>query len=505
LAHSGEPADGSALVALPGRRRGGGGDGLTGPIDLHELPAARQAALIRRGELSPVELVDHHLARISALDGRVGAFVTVTADAALAAAKAAADRVARPGPGGRAALPPLLGVPMAFKDLTRTRGVRTMLGSAAFADHVPDGDDHVVTALRTAGAISLGKTNTPELGSSCYTESDVAPPARTPWDLTRTAGGSSGGSAAAVAAGFVGFAEGSDGGGSVRGPASCCGVVGLKVSRGRISNGPLGGDLTGLGWHGPLARTVADAALALDAMAGYRPGDPHWAPPLPPGETFAEHARRDPGRLRVGRYIDNALGAPVHPDCRAAWESVSRLLASLGHEVVDVPVPPAAPMETFFVLWSALFAAVPVPPGREQLLTPLVRWLREQGRAAGAAGYLRALAEIQLASRAVVASTAPFDAVLTPTLAQPPAPVGSQRDDADPEGDFWRQARFTPYTSIYNGTGQPAVSLPAHRTDAGLSIGVQLVGRPGDEAGLLRLAGHLEAAGAWSGGYPVLT
>ncbi|MGF7238486.1 MAG: amidase [Frankia sp.] len=470
-----------------------------------DLTATEQAAAVRAGDLTPVDLVAHHLTRIDGLDDRVGAFVTVLAEPALAEARAATARLVaarRPGGEGVGRLPPLFGVPVAIKDLTRTAGVRAALGSAAFTDHVPDSDDYVVASLRAAGAIVMGKTNTPELGSSCYTESRVAPPARTPYDLDRGAGGSSGGSAAAVAARFVPFAQGSDGGGSIRGPASCCGVVGLKVSRGRVSNGPLSGDLTGLAWSGPIARTVADVALALDVMAGPRPGDPHWAPPLPPGRTFVAHAREGAERgarraLRIGRYIDNALGAPVHPDCRAAWEAASGLLADLGHEVVDVDVPPAADLDTFLVLWAALFATVAVPTGREHLLTPLVRWLRDQGARLSAADYLTALAEIQLAGRAVITATTGFDAILTPTLAQPPAPVGSLRDDADPERDFRGQARYTPYTSIYNGTGQPAVSLPFWWTPAGLPIGVQFVGRPGDEAGLLALAAQVEAARPW--------
>jgi amidase len=253
--------------------------------ELHDLSALDQAAAIRGGTVSPTELVEHYLARIAAHSDTVGAFVTVTGDTALAQAAEATTRVldARRN-GATAALPPLLGVPTAIKDLTLTAGVPTKLGSLAFADLVPPVDDHVVTLLRAAGTISLGKTNTPELGAPCYTEPDpsIAPPARTPWDLTRSAGGSSGGAAAAVATGLVPFAQGSDGGGSVRIPASVTGLVGIKVSRGRVSNGPLGGDLNGLAWNGPLARTVADAAAMLDAMAVVPPyREPDMAAPPP--------------------------------------------------------------------------------------------------------------------------------------------------------------------------------------------------------------------------------
>ena len=205
---------------------------------------------------------------------------------------------------------------MPVKDLNLTAGVRTTFGSAVFADSVPDVDDHVVSLLRDAGTVLLGKTNTPEFGLPCYTENAVAPPARTPWDLERMAGGSSGGAAAAVAAGLAPVAHGNDGGGSVRIPASCCGLVGLKPSRGRVSGGPIKGDVSGLPVEGVLARTVRDAAAVLDVMAVPMPGDPSWAPPLPPGETFLAHAGRTPGRLRVGRFATPVIAeATVHPEC----------------------------------------------------------------------------------------------------------------------------------------------------------------------------------------------
>jgi amidase len=484
---------------------------------LHGLTALQQAAAVRAREISPRELVEHYLGRIEEHSERLGAFVTVTPDAALAAAAEAERAVLAAGDGGTG-LPPLHGVPIGIKDLANTAGVRTTFGSKVMADNVPVVDDHVVTKLRAAGTISLGKTNTPEFGAPCYTEPDVAPPARTPWDLTRSAGGSSGGAAAAVAAGLLPFAHGSDGGGSIRIPASVCGLVGIKVSRGRVSRGPLAGDLTGLAWDGPIARTVADAAALLDAMAGYMPGDPHWAPPLPAGETFLDHAHRgargEPGRLRIGRYIDNLLDAPVHPVCRAAWEAASRLLADLGHEVVDIPRPPIGmPMRNFSVVWATSYASMPVEPAGEDLLRPLTRMLRERGRRVPATRYTEALAALQRDARAVIGATIDYDAVLTPTLAQPPARVGEIRDDADPGGDFRAQGRFTPYTALYNMTGQPAVSLPVHWDDAAgpagagsasLPIGVMLVGRPGDEAGLIRLSAQVEQAAGWQDRHPDL-
>lgn len=470
---------------------------------LHELTALEQAAAVRSGALSPVELVEHHLGRIATLTDIVGAFVTVTADRARAEARLAEAAVRAAGDPRE--LPPLLGVPTAVKDLNAVAGVPMKLGSLAFADLVPSWEDHVVRLMRAAGTISLGKTNTPEIGLPCYTEPDpgIAPPARTPYDLARSAGGSSGGAAAAVAAGLVPFAQGSDGGGSIRTPASVCGLVGLKTSRGRVSSGPVVGDLSGLAVQGPLARTVADAAAFLDAIAVPQLGDPHWAPPLPPGETFLAHARQDPGRLRIGRYVDNIFGAPVDPACRQAWEQASALLAELGHEVEDVPTPPFGGLfDHFVVLWCVGAAAVAVPPDREQLLRPLTGWLRGRGAAVPATRFALAVSRLQAAARQLIVSTAAFDAVLTPTLAQLPAVVGGLRNDADPAADFEAQCRFTPYTSLYNITGQPALSLPLSWTAEGLPVGVQLIGRPAGEAGLIRLGAQLEAARPWRARHP---
>jgi amidase len=464
---------------------------------LHELTALEQAAAVKAREVSPVELVEHYLDRIDRHSDAVGAFVTVTAEAARAAARVAEQAVV-----AGVELPALAGVPIAIKDLNAVAGVPMTLGTAAFAPLRPDYDDHVVTRLRAAGTISLGKSATPEFGLPCYTEPDGMPPARTPWDLTRSAGGSSGGAGAAVAAGLVPFAQGSDGGGSVRIPASVCGLVGIKVSRGRISNGPLLGDVTGLGCNGPLARTVADAVAMLDAMAGPMPGDPHWAPP--PAEPFAAAVGRDPGRLRIGRHRTPVIAdTPVDGDCVTAWEETSSLLDSLGHDVEDIPSPfPPDLLPTFLVVWSASAAAVPVPADAELRLRPLTRWLREQGRSASAADFVAAMHQLQQAARRAVTATTGYDAVLTPTLAQPPARVGGLRDDADPATDFAAQGRFTPFTSAYNMTGQPAVSLPLSWTAAGLPIGVMLAGRPAGEATLISLAAQLEAASSWADWHP---
>ncbi|MDQ1720295.1 MAG: amidase [Pseudonocardiales bacterium] len=472
---------------------------------LHDLSALEAAAAIRRREVSPSELTAHYLDRIHRLDDQVGAFVTVS-DAAAREQASQADAQVLSG----AELPPLHGVPTAIKDLNLTAGVVTKLGSRVYRDYVPEVDDHVVTLLRQAGAISLGKTATPEFGLPCYTETDIGPPARTPWDTSRLAGGSSGGAAAAVAAGFVPIAQGSDGGGSIRIPASVTGLYGIKPSRGRISRGPLDADSTGLSVLGPLARTVRDAAAFLDATAVAQPGDPHWAPPLPAGERFLDWCDRAPVRLRIGRYLQPPIsGAEIDLECRTAWEFASVLLESLGHEVIDIAMPlPEAVIPAFETVWAVSAASAPVDPDRVAELRPLTRYLRDRGSRIGAIEYSNALGLLNFISRQAIVATAQYDAVLTPTLALPPRPIGwfcgTAEDPVDPAEDFERQKRFTPFTAVYNASGQPAASLPLHWSAEGLPIGVMLVGRPAGEAALLALSAQLEAAAPWADRHPAM-
>ena len=466
---------------------------------LHDLSALEQARAVASGETCALDLVEHYAARIDRLDPTVGAFVTLTLEAAREQAREA-DRAVAAGE----ALPPLHGVPIGIKDLNLTAGVRTTFGSSVFADWVPPRSDFVVDKLRAAGTISLGKTSTPEFGLPCYTEPDVAPPARTPWDLSRSAGGSSGGAAAAVASGLLPFAQGSDGGGSIRIPASACGLFGIKPARGRISAGPVIGDLNGLATNGPLARTVRDAAALLDAMAGPMPGDPHWAPP--PAQSFLSACEQPPGRLRIGRYCSNGLetGA-LHPDVEAAYESATVLLSSLGHHVEDIasPFDPLL-VPSFETVWAVSSAGIPVDPAREAELLPLTRWLRRRGRAASAVEYTAALGAMQLAARVAITATAAYDVVLTPTLASLPAPVGWFREADDPRAEFDRMIGWTPFTAVYNTSGQPAVNVPLHHTGAGLPVGIMLVGRPADELTLLRLSAQLEQASPWAARRPDL-
>ncbi|MEU7755940.1 amidase [Micromonospora sp. NPDC049171] len=452
----------------------------------HDLTALEQAAAIAQGELSSVDLVEHALRRVAALGDTVGAFVTVTEDLARQAARAA-DAVPAEARG------PLHGVPTAIKDLTLTAEVRTTFGSAAFVDFVPPVDADVVRFIKAAGLVSLGKTTTSELGSSLYSEGRVAPPARNPWQLAYTAGGSSGGAAAAVAAGLVPVAQGSDGGGSLRIPASLCGLVGYKPSRGLVSGGPLGFGAFGLPTSGPLGRTVTDVAALLDVMAVPVPGEPYLPPTAPPGGYLAAARRAEPGRLRIGRFTTPMLAdEPVHPDCVAAVDRAAALLTAAGHEVVEVtpPLGPAA-WPLFEILWYVL-ALTPVPPQREAELLPLTRWLRARGAEISAGTLAATLGELQAQVRLGARRTAGCDLLLCPTLAAPQAPVGWFTADGDPAADFDRQRRFSPYCAIFNVTGDPSVSLPMGTTSDGLPVGVLLTGRYGDDTRLIATAAQLE-------------
>ena len=456
---------------------------------------------LRSRQLGAVELVEHALARIEA-HAQLGAFVTVTADAALEQARAADKLLAA----GGADLPPFLGVPTAIKDLAMTAGVPTGFGSPVYARFVPDVDDDSARLLRAAGTISLGKTATPEFGLPPYTEPAGRPAAVTPWDRGRLAGGSSGGAGGATAARLVPFAHGTDGGGSIRIPAACCGLVGLKTSRGLVSRGPIGGDPLGMSVSGPLARTVDDAAAMLDVLAVAVPGEPYPLLAPRPESYLAAALRASPRRLRVGRYrVPPVPDAVLDPACVAAYERTSALLAELGHEVVEFePGIDEAFLPVFEVLWAVLAHSHPVPVEAESLLAPLTRWWRDRGSAISGPQYLAATQSALGATRRVVGAQAAagVDVVLTPMLAQLPRPVGWFTAGGDPAEDYARQRRFTPFTATYNITGQPALSLPvafARPVDGPadgpeLPVSVQLVGRAGDDALLLELGAQLDAA-----------
>jgi amidase len=447
------------------------------------LTATEQAELVRRSEVSPVELVQTYLERIERLDPQLNAFVTVCGDEALRAARAAdAEPTERP----------FHGVPLPIKDLNETAGIRTTFSSRRFADNVPSFDTAVVRRLKGAGFIVIGKTNTPEFGSTAVTESELNGACRNPWDTSRTAGGSSGGAAAAVAAGLAPAAHGSDGGGSIRIPASCCGIFGIKPSRGRVSPSPYGG-LEGLSTSGPLTRTVLDAAALLDVFAGYETGDPYWAPL--PERPFVDEVGAGPGRLRIALTATPPIEAPVAAECLAAAEDAAALLAELGHSVEEAT--PAWGSAGLFPLFMRVWQVGPALYGPDfSQFEPMNRALAESARATTSLEYVQATAALRELARRIVAFWDDYDLLLTPTLAQPPVPIGALADD-----DPWQQIRnagqFTPFTQIANITGQPAVSVPLRWTDEGVPIGVQLVGGPADEATLFRVSAELEQARPW--------
>jgi amidase len=450
-------------------------------VTLAFASATEQAELIRRGEVGSEELVRLYLDRIERLDPQLNAYVTVAAEQALAEA-----RSPRPGP--------FSGVPLPVKDLAETAGIRTTLSTRGLAEHVPARDVHVVARLRAAGFVLLGKTNTPELGLTPLTHSALNGICRNPWDRARTPGGSSGGAAVAVAAGLAPAAHGSDGGGSIRIPASCCGIYGLKPSRGRVSPAPYG-DLFGLSTAGPLTRTVADAAAILDAIAGNELGDPYLCPP--PARPFAAEVGADPGRLRIAWTTEPPLDTEVDAACAQAVEAAALLLAELGHDVVEAT--PAWGSDELLPAFTRLWQASPAlhGPAVRAGLEPLGAALADAADATSSVDYLLAVAALQTAARRVVSFWADHDLLLTPTLALPPVPVDWHDDEPDPWAQFAKNARFTPFTPIVNVTGQPAASLPLHWSAEGLPIGVQLIGRPADEATILRVSAQLEAARPW--------
>jgi amidase len=462
--------------------------------DLLTRPAGELAALVRSGELGARELVQASLERIEALDPELNAFVDVLAEDALATADAIAPGDARP----------FAGVPIAIKNNRPVEGVRLTYGADFMGDWRPSYDHNVVRRLKGAGFVIVGTTTTPEWGILPWTNTKRFGATRNPWDPDRTSGGSSGGSAAAVAAGMVPLAHGNDGGGSTRIPAACCGLVGLKPQRGRISHAPELGE-SFLVTDGVLTRTVAETAALLDVLAGPELGDTSWAPP--PTEPFARGAQREPEALRIAFTLRPPIATPVDAGHADALREAVALLESLGHRVeeADPPWTEGGVLETFTALFAPLVmlqvTQARMIQGREPSSTELepVSWALWQ-----LVGNLSAL-DVQLAAvraqglaRGLARWMAPFDAVLTPSLAEPPLLLDTiDWRTEDPMGLFARSGRFTPFTAIANVTGQPAISLPLFERN-GLPVGVQLLGRPAEEGALLALAAQLEAARPWS-------
>jgi amidase len=466
-------------------------------MQVSDLDATACAELVRSGEASPLELVDLSIARIERENPELGAVIIPLFEEARATANAA--------PHG-----PFRGVPILIKDLVATiRGVPQAGGLLPLkrAGITAPATSYLVAALERAGFVVVGKTNTSELGILPSAESPAWPPSRNPYDLTRSTGGSSGGSACAVAAGLVPIAHANDGGGSIRIPASCCGLFGLKPSRGRVSLAPDLGDVNGgLVNEHVVTRSVRDSAAVLDILAGPQPGDPYTAPPqLRP---YTAELTTPTGKLRIGFDTHHpALDGTIidsHPDCVAAVAHAARLLASLGHEVE--PAFPAALREPewtprFLSLW-AVGVTLELDEASRALgrriesheVEHLTWGLAELGRMISGPAYAEAWRWIQRNARRAAEFWLDYDLWLTPTVAEPPVPLGTFTSPADdPLAGIFRAADFTPFTPQFNATGQPAASLPLYHNAAGLPIGVQLVAAYGREDLLVRVAAQLEA------------
>jgi amidase len=459
--------------------------------------AITQAELVRQGEVTPLELVDAAINRIEQINPRLNAVVTPMYDLAREVAQ-------KPLPDG-----PFKGVPYLLKDLTATyQGVRHTTGSVVLKDFVADHDTELVRRLKQAGLIIVGITNSPEFGCHVTTEPRLFGPTHNPWNTDHSSGGSSGGSAAAVAAGLVPAAHATDGGGSIRIPASCCGLFGLKPTRARTSLAPDLGDIaSGIVNEHAVTRTVRDSAALLDTTAGPAPGDPYYAPL--PARPFLQEVNADPGQLRIGFTSRTLSGEKVHPDCVQAVLETSQYCAALGHIVEEAT--PSINGEMFFTAFETVFSSViawnidTIARLTGQTFTadhfdPLTGFIYQAGQQCSASDYLSAVAVFQHLGRVMADFFGTYDLWLTPTLAEPPVRLGAFdfSPEKSPEESVQRVWSYIPFTPICNATGLPAMTIPLCWNDAGLPVGTHFVGRFGDEATLLRLAGQLEEAYPWA-------
>lgn len=468
---------------------------MSGEISAYgECDATELAAMVRRGDVSARELVDEAIRRCEAVDGELNAVITTMFEQAR-------DAAAKPPGDG-----PFAGVPFLMKDfVAEVAGTPFAEGSEFLRDYVPDEDSEIYRRFCAAGLITIGKTNLPEFAIGTTTEPRRFGATHNPWDPARTPGGSSGGAAAAVAARIVPMAHGNDVGGSIRIPASCCGLVGLKPSRGRTTLAPHYGDIfSGYFAEHALTRSVRDAAGLLDAIAGPAPGEPYLAPP--PQRSWAAEVGADPGRLRIGYSTTTPLGDPLDPACRKAVEASAALCADLGHDVVE-RAPEFEALEFWTRYTSVLAGGVAWAladwsrrldrPLDAAHFEPFVWAFAERGFQQSAADYLLAIQDVQRHVRRISAFYTDHDLWLTSTLGQPPVPLGTLVYAGDPFELRRRTARFSPYTYIANATGQPAISLPLAMSDGGLPIGLHFTARLGAEATLIRLAAQLEQAQPW--------
>ncbi|WP_267383394.1 amidase [Cyanobacterium sp. uoEpiScrs1] len=451
-------------------------------LDLAFAPALELAQLIRDHQISPLELTHVYLNRIKQYDPQIGSFFAIAEDLALAEAKAKTEQLIQTSDTNT--LPPFFGVPTAIKDLNAVARMPLSYGISVFKDKVVDYDDEVVRRIKKAGFIILGKTATSQLGSFPYTEPPGFPPTRNPWHLDYVAGGSSGGAAAAVAAGLCPIAQGSDGGGSIRIPAACCGLVGIKPSRGRVSNAPVGDFQSGISTHGPLGRTVADAAALLDVMAGYTTGDPYWL--ASPKISFLEATRQSSAPLRVA--FSTTIDPFPEPEqvIKEVVYKTAKLLADMGHEV-EYSCPDFHKLTNpFKQIWQAGILATGVPL---KLLSPINQWLGEQAKTTEK--YLQAVHQMQIISRQIVAFFDCFDLLVLPVYLKQPIKIG-EWSNLSPEETVENIIKWIAPCPPCNASGLPGITLSMGQDKNGLPVGVQLIGKPADELTLIRVAAELE-------------
>ncbi len=464
-------------------------------LNLEFISALELSELIHKKEISPLELTEFYLTRVEKIDHKLGSFVHVATDFALEDAKQKTEILGQTQ--DTSTLPLFFGIPTAIKDLYPVTGMPISYGNGFIKDQISQYDEGIVSRIKQAGFVILGKTATSELGSLPYTESVGLPPCRNPYNLSYTSGGSSGGASAAVASGLIPVAPASDGGGSVRGPAFCCGLVGLKPSRGRISNAPVGDYQGGIATHGCLSRTVADSAALLDVLSGYITGDPYWLPN--PNVSFLEGMKQQTKPLKIAFATSVLPSGDADNILQTQVTETAKLLEDMGHSLTEA-CPDFTPLvEPFIILWQSGVSSVSFP---DEILSPMNRWLKSRCDSVG--DYLQALHKVQVVSRQIVAFFENFDVLLLPTYLRPPIKIGEWAE-LPPQDTLPKIIDWINPCPPFNATGQPAIAIPTGFTDSGLPIGVQLVGKPADEMTILQLAYQLENIKHWYKFHPIFT
>jgi amidase/6-aminohexanoate-cyclic-dimer hydrolase len=474
--------------------------GLAAEYDKHD--ALGLAGLIARKEITPSELLGAVRQRVEAINPQINAFCQLFFDQA-------EEQIKQGLPAG-----PFRGVPFALKDFGQyLRGSVTSAGSRVWKDAVADFDSTLVARYKQAGLVIFGKTASPELGLTTTTESVLYGKTHNPWDLSKTSGGSSGGSSAAVASRILPAAHASDGGGSIRIPASCCGLFGLKPTRGRVPMGPLQFEgWNGFSCHHVVTISVRDCAALLDATAGAELGSPFFSPP--PSRPFLKETSAAPGKLRIALIPETPGGTPLDPECKKAAVEAAKLCESLGHQVEEqkLPIDNAVMREAFLNVINVSVARTMADAAKtlgravtEKDVEPVTWSMVQQGQKVDVVAYSRAIATAHQVGLALARFHQKYDVILSPTLAKPPAPLGLLSLSPKSIQVFTKEiTEFSPYTALYNVTGQPSMSVPLHWTPQGLPVGVMFSGRFGDEATLFRLAAQLEKARPWAARKPVI-